>query len=68
VPDKENTKCFTGTKNFGVVRRGNGFSHDLDERSPSRFSGEAFTVLLGAGFLLLYIFILHKNSLYHREY
>ena len=24
VPDKENTKCFTGTKKCGVVRRGNG--------------------------------------------
>jgi len=34
VPDKENAKRFTGTKKCGVVRRGNGFSHDLAERNP----------------------------------
>jgi len=34
VPDKENAKRFTGKKKCGVVRRGNGFSHDLAERNP----------------------------------
>ena len=34
VPDKENAKRFTGTKKCGVVRRGNGFSHDLAEQNP----------------------------------
>jgi len=41
VPDKENTKCFTGTKKCGVVRRGNGFSHDLAERNP-KYPNRAF--------------------------
>jgi len=39
VPDKENAKHFTGTKKCGVVRRGNGFSHDLADRTPSRRTG-----------------------------
>jgi len=34
VSDKENAQHFTGTKKCGVVRRGNGFSHDLAERNP----------------------------------
>ena len=33
APDKENAKHFTGAKKCGVVRRGNGFSHDLAERN-----------------------------------
>ena len=41
MPDKENAKRFTGKKKCGVVRRGNGFSHDLAERKP-KYSNREF--------------------------
>jgi len=45
-PNKQ-TDRFAGLQNCGRVRRGNGAKqNDLAECRPSRFSGEAHTVLL----------------------
>jgi hypothetical protein len=42
------TVGFAGLANCAGVRRGDGaMRNDLAERKPSRFSGEAFTILLG---------------------
>ena len=50
-------------KHKTVVEWGVGAKGDLAEQNPSRFSGDAYTILLCAGFALLILFFIFLSKL-----